>query len=185
MTALPLFHGELVRLAALNGEMDAETLAFWSRDTEFERLLDADPVLPSTRAKERTRIERDENSPDTLSFGLRTLTEDRLIGFVGLFGIEWHAGVAFVGIGIGETDYRGKGYGTDAMRLILRYAFEALHLRRVSLDVFEYNQRAYRSYIKAGFVEEGRARQYLHRDGRRWDLIYMGILREEWLAGRN
>ena len=104
---------------------------------------------------------------------------------MGLFGIEWHAGVAFVGIGIGETDYRGKGYGTDAMRLILRYAFEALHLRRVSLDVFEYNQRAYRSYIKAGFVEEGRARQYLHRDGRRWDLIYMGILREEWLAGRN
>ncbi len=185
MTDLPLFQGELVRLAAQNAETDAQILASWTRDAEFERLLDADPMMPSTPAKERSRIEKDAENPESFGFALRTLTDDRLIGFVGLFDIQWHAGVAFVGIGIGDKEYWGKGYGTDAMRLILRYAFEAMQLRRVSLDVFEYNQRAYRSYLKAGFVEEGRARQYLHRDGRRWDLIYMGILREEWLAGRN
>lgn len=184
MSDLPLFQGELLRLAALNTGTDPETFARWTQDTEFMRLLDADPAAPSTLAKERSQIEKDENSADFVGFALRTLTDDRLIGYIGLFDIQWHAGTAFVGIGIGERDYWGKGYGTDAMRLIVRYAFEALHLRRVGLDVFAYNERAYRSYVKSGFVEEGRARQYLHRDGRRWDLIYMGILREEWLAGR-
>ncbi|HEY3343991.1 MAG TPA: GNAT family protein, partial [Anaerolineaceae bacterium] len=120
--------------------------------------------------------------PETLIFGLRTLTEDCLIGLILLDEIDWLNGVAWVAIGIGEREYWGKGYGADAMRLILRYAFDALHLHKVILDVFEYNQRAYRCYLKAGFIEEGRARDFLNRDGRRWDLIYMGALREEWLA---
>jgi RimJ/RimL family protein N-acetyltransferase len=68
------------------------------------------------------------------------------------------------------------------MIVILRYAFQELNLRRVALDTFEYNPRAIRSYEKAGFVHEGRARGYLYREGQRWDLIFMGILREEWLA---
>jgi RimJ/RimL family protein N-acetyltransferase len=66
------------------------------------------------------------------------------------------------------------------MRIILRYAFTELNLHRVSLDTFEYNPRAIRSYEKAGFKIEGRVRQLLNREGRRWDVIYMGILREEW-----
>jgi RimJ/RimL family protein N-acetyltransferase len=68
------------------------------------------------------------------------------------------------------------------MQVILRYAFQELNLRRVSLDTFEYNPRAIRSYEKAGFVHEGRVRKFLLREGRRWDMLFMGILREEWLA---
>ena len=139
MNELPLFQGELLRLAALNAETDAELLAGWTQDTEFIRLLDNDPAMPSTPSKERSRIDKDEDSPDTLVFALRTLIDDRMIGFIALFGIQWHAGTAFMGIGIGDKDYWGKGYGTDATRLLLRYAFDALHLRRISLDVFEYN----------------------------------------------
>ncbi len=67
------------------------------------------------------------------------------------------------------------------MGIILRYAFTELNLWRVSLDVFEYNPRAVRSYEKVGFIHEGCVRQYLNRAGRRWDLIFMGITREEWL----
>ncbi len=59
-----------------------------------------------------------------------------------------------------------------------------LNLHRVTLDAFEYNPRALRSYQKAGFVEEGRLRGALHRDGRRRDMIFMGILRQEWQEGR-
>ena len=69
-----------------------------------------------------------------------------------------------------------------AMNLALRFAFDCLNLRRVNLDVFEYNQRAYLSYIKCGFKEEGRMRQWMQRGGERFDLIFMGILREEWEA---
>ena len=87
-----------------------------------------------------------------------------------------------MGIGIGEREFWGKGYGTDAMDLILRYAFVELNLRRVSLNVFEFNQRALRSYEKAGFQLEGRQRQVMQREGRRSDILYMGILREEWMA---
>jgi RimJ/RimL family protein N-acetyltransferase len=69
------------------------------------------------------------------------------------------------------------------MRVVLRYAFQELNLRRVSLTTYEYNPRAIRSYEKAGFIHEGRARKFLLREGRRWDLLFMGVLREEWLAG--
>jgi RimJ/RimL family protein N-acetyltransferase len=66
------------------------------------------------------------------------------------------------------------------MRIILRYAFTELNLRRVSLAVSELNARGVRSYLKAGFTEEGRLRGVEHRADRHYDLIYMGILREEW-----
>jgi hypothetical protein len=77
---------------------------------------------------------------------------------------------------------KGVEKGTDAMRVMLRYVFNELNLRRVSLIVFEYNLRAIRSYEKVGFVHEGRVRRVMQRDGRRWDFLYMGILREEWLV---
>jgi RimJ/RimL family protein N-acetyltransferase len=68
------------------------------------------------------------------------------------------------------------------MKIVLRYAFAELNLHRVSLGVFEYNPRAIRSYEKAGFQHEGRARKHLNHEGQRWDIFFMGILREEWLA---
>jgi RimJ/RimL family protein N-acetyltransferase len=86
---------------------------------------------------------------------------------------------------IGERDYWGKGYGTDALRVLLRYAFDELNLHRVSLSVLEGNERAMRSYQKCGFRYEGRQRQVWAYDGRRWDEIYMGLLRDEWHALNN
>jgi RimJ/RimL family protein N-acetyltransferase len=177
-----LFHGQLVRLTAADSEADAEAMARWSRDSEYLRLLDSDPAMPESAKQRKASIVEwmEHERPNSFGFMIRTLADDRLIGFVGLGGIDGPNGDGFVGIGIGEPEYRGNGYGTDAMRVILRFAFAELNLHRVSLDVFEYNLRAIRSYEKAGFVVEGRERQVLHRDGRRWDVIYMGILRKEW-----
>lgn len=177
-----LLQGKLVRLAAANSETDAELFARWTRDSEFGRLLDSDAPMPRSVGKAKKDIQEwmEHEKPDAIEFLIRTLADDRPIGSIGLDGIRWTHGDSFVGIGIGERDDWGKGYGTDAMRVILRYAFRELNLHRVSLDVFEYNPRAIRSYEKAGFVVEGRQRQVLNRDGRRWDMLYMGILREEW-----
>ncbi len=181
-----LWQGELVRLVAPDAETVAEALARWSQDSEYARQLDSMPATPWSvkQTKEEIEKELEKEAPNDVSFMIRTLADDRLIGFIGLEDIQWTHGDAFVGIGLGEPEYRGKGYGTDAMQVILRYAFTELNLHRVTLTVFEYNPRAIRSYEKAGFVIEGRQRQYLHRDGRRWDLIYLGILREEWNKGR-
>ncbi len=180
----PLFQGERIRLTALNAETDAQIWAGWSRDSVYGRLLDTDPPRPWTSGRVKSEIEKAEIKNDAYLFAIRTLTEDKLIGFIQLDGIQWPHGNSFVAIGIGERDFWGKGYGTDAMREILRFAFDELNLYRVSLDVFEYNQRAVQSYKKAGFVEEGRMRKFIHRDGQRWDMIFMGIIREEWEAIR-
>jgi RimJ/RimL family protein N-acetyltransferase len=88
---------------------------------------------------------------------------------------------AWVGIGIGEREFWGKGYGTEMMKLCLQYAFTELNVHRVSLGLHEYNPRALRSYQKAGFRMEGRTRQDLMREGKRYDSLWMGILREEWM----
>ena len=122
----------------------------------------------------------EKETPATFTFSIRILESDRLIGFVGLGGVQWSQGDAWMGIGLGDRQDWGKGYGTDALRVLLRYIFTELNLHRVSLGVFEYNPRALRSYEKAGFRMEGRQRKLYEREGRRWDGIVMGILREEW-----
>jgi RimJ/RimL family protein N-acetyltransferase len=105
-----------------------------------------------------------------------------VIGFIGLFELYKTHGDAMVAIALGERKFWGNGYGTDAMRVMLRYAFNELNLRRLGLIVFEYNPRAIRSYEKVGFSYEGRVRGAIQRDGKRWDFLYMGILRDEWLV---
>ena len=181
-----LLTGQLVRLAALNAEVDAEAFARWDVDTEFGRQLNTRPRLPTRARQIREFLEKEQSEdPATIIFSVRTLVDDRLIGFVVFAGINWQHGDTFVAIGIGDPAFRGSGYGTDAMRVMLRYGFMELNLQRIQLDVFSYNERAIKSYLKAGFVEEGRQRGMLQRDGRRWDFIYMGILRDEWLAKNN
>ena len=179
----PLFRGELVRFVAAGPQLAAGLFAKWMRDSEFVRLLDTDPARLLSVDKYKEWFEKDlveQQKNDELFFLIRTLEEDLTIGLIGLDGIQWVHGDAWVGIGLGERKYWGKGYGTDAMRILLRYAFEELNLHRLSLSVFEYNSRAIRSYEKVGFVIEGCARQFLNRDGRRYDMIFMGILRDEW-----
>ena len=174
----PSLSGKLVRLAVINTEDDLEQWAGWLRNNEYQRLLDDSPATLHTPAEIKEWLEKDL-ATYTL-FGIRTLAEDRLIGFVELNGFDWSARSAWVGIGIGLPEYWGKGYGTEAMNLLAVYAFETVNLNRVNLTVFEYNQRAFRSYQKCGFKEEGRMRQLMLRNDRRWDMIFMGLLREEW-----
>ena len=179
-----LFEGKLVHLTAEEPEVMAKAHAGWAADSEYLRLLDTSAACQFSLKKWKEWLEKDleKDPPPFYGFGIRTLEDDRLVGFIGLDGHFFPHGEAFVGIGIGERKDWGRGYGTDAMRVMLRYAFMEMNLRRVSLNVFEYNPRGIRSYEKAGFRHEGRQRQYLNRDGRRWDIVYMGILREEWMA---
>lgn len=176
------FVGERVRLVAVEPERVTALNVRWNRNDEFARLMDSDPPVPWSTVANQSWLEKHIESEEGRSFPfmIHTLEGDRPIGFTDLGGVRWRHGDAWVGIGIGDPDDWGKGYGTDAMRVLLRYAFRQLGLHRVSLEVFEYNARAARSYEKSGFVLEGRAREALQRDGRRWDVLFMGILREEW-----
>ncbi len=176
-----LFEGKLVRLTAEDPKSLVEANIRWGQNSAFGRLLDDEPLRLWSAKKIKEWIDKElEREPLEPSFSIRTVADDRLIGFIGAWGLSWAHGDTFFGIGIGEEDLWGKGYGTEALQLFLRYAFCEMNLRRVSLNVFGYNPRAIRSYEKCGFKIEGRQRQALLRDGQRWDMIYMGILREEW-----
>ena len=178
-----IFTGNLVRLSAFDPEEMSRAIPRWNLNSEYFRLLNsaAQPLRSPQTALKRMEKNLEETSLEEYSFSIRTLAEDKLIGEIGLEVENWPGREAFVGLGIGETDYWSKGYGTDVMNVILRYAFTELNLNRVTLTVFEYNPRAIRSYEKAGFRHEGRLRDLLNREGRRWDELFMGILREEWL----
>jgi RimJ/RimL family protein N-acetyltransferase len=171
--------GKMVCLKALETDKHALALERWMQDSEYSRLLNSEPAVVWPAKQIQEWMDKEFN-PDTIFFSIHSLEDDRLIGDTALGGFDWPAGNAWVGIGLGDREFWGKGYGTDAMRLVLHFAFMELNLNRVTLDVFEYNPRAIRSYENAGFKHEGRGRAWLNREGRRWDMVYMGILRHEW-----
>jgi RimJ/RimL family protein N-acetyltransferase len=178
-----IFTGTLVRLSAFDPDEMSKAFPRWNLNSEYIRLLNSAPMPMRSSQAALKRMEKslEETSLEEYNFSIRTLAEDKLIGEIGLEVVSWPGRDAFVGLGIGETEYWSKGYGTDVMNVILRYAFTELNLNRVTLTVFEYNPRAVRSYEKAGFRHEGRLRRLLNREGRRWDELFMGILREDWL----
>ena len=182
MIDTPLFHGRLVKLVAPDPEKDARFLARWSHDSEYLRLFDAAPARPRPVEEYQEKLEKQASKADEISFMITPLSPaaEQPIGIVELDGIQWPHQTAWVGIGLGEKEYWGKWYGTDAMRVVLRYGFTELDLHRISITVYEYNRRAIRVYEKLNFVTEGRARGFLRRDGRRWDMLFMGLLRPEW-----
>ena len=110
--------------------------------------------------------------------------DGRYIGNIGLHDIERENRRAMLGIIIGDKAYWGQGYGTDAIRAMVDWAFGYLNLNRISLTVYAYNERAIGCYLKCGFRHEGAMRQARYVDGQYYDELMMGILRDEFLERR-
>jgi len=106
----------------------------------------------------------------------------RLIGNFSLLQLDTVARLAEAGIFIGDKSVWNQGYGTEAMRLLLKHGFETLNLNRIWLRVYEGNRWAIRSYEKAGFIHEGRQRQAYYKQGKYQDILIMSVLRSEWDA---
>ena len=174
-----LLEGSLVRLAALT-EGDVEHLDRFQRNAAYARLLDSRPARPRSKAEFVKWIEDEAKRDSVYHFSIRRLDDDEFLGFAELDGIDWSHGSTGLGIGLGDPDSWGKGYGRDAMKLLLNFAFGEMNMHRVGLTVFAYNERAKALYEKLGFVLEGTQRERLHRDGERYDMLDYGILRREW-----
>jgi RimJ/RimL family protein N-acetyltransferase len=175
------YRGELVRLAAIEPEADAEVFAEWFDDPMATRLAGFRPVWPMNRASAQERLEEwVKASPGTINFAARTIADDRLVGGIGLMDINGADGHAQLGLSIYKQDDWGHGYGREMIVLALRYAFNELNLYRVWLTTPGFNERAMKLYEKLGFRHEGRGREHILLDGTRWDVIYMGMLRDEF-----
>jgi RimJ/RimL family protein N-acetyltransferase len=179
-----LFESQDLRLGPIDHEKDPEIESRWTHDSEFMRLMDTDPARPLSAAmikKQYEKLEKKvEEDKNLFHFMIRTKADDRLIGKAVVQWIEWTNGNAFLRLGIGAAEDRRKGYGTQALHMLLRFAFAELNLFRVTAIVPEYNDGAIALLHRFGFVQEVCRRSALERDGRRWDLYVFGLLRDEW-----
>ena len=175
-----MLEGTLVRLRPLEAT-DLERVYTWINDRDVTRFVAARYPL-SHADEERWPKERPANG---FANGVQLAIETKdgvHIGNLDLhpeFAEDRKAGL---GIMLGEKDYWAKGYGTDAIVTLLRFGFHEMNLNRVWLHVFEFNPRALACYQKCGFKEEGRLRQHYYQEGRYWDSVVMGILRDEFDA---
>jgi RimJ/RimL family protein N-acetyltransferase len=179
-----LFEGQDIRFGPIDYEKDPEIEAKWTHDAEFMRLMETSPARPMSAAmikKGYEKLEKQaEESRNLFHFMIRASADDRLIGKAIVQGIEWTNGNGWLQLGIGTAEDRRKGYGTQALRMLLRFAFAELNLFRVSTGVPEYNEAAIALLKKFGFIQEVTRRKALERDGRRWDLYVFGLLKDEW-----
>lgn len=179
-----LFKGKSIRLGAIDHQRDPQVESRWTHDPAYLRDLSqeiARPLSPEKIKKKYEALEKEiEESKNTFYFTIRSCEDDRLLGFARIYWIEWSQGTGGLQIGIGDPRDRQKGYASEAMRLILRYAFAEVNLHRLSALVSEDNPAALHLFRKFGFVEEVRRRKAIQRNGAAHDLLLMGLLRQEW-----
>jgi RimJ/RimL family protein N-acetyltransferase len=176
-----ILRGERVRLTPVTSG-DLATIAEWQEDDAYLRLFDATPAAPKSAAQLGRWLDDAQQATGRYLFAVRPLADGTLIGILELDGILWPHGVCWISIAIGDPAVRGKGFGSEAMRLALRFAFHELNLHRVALTVFSYNTHAIATYERLGFRHEGTHREFLERDGQRHDMLLYGLLRHEWLG---
>jgi RimJ/RimL family protein N-acetyltransferase len=175
-----MIYGDRIRLRAPERE-DLPRFVTWLNDPEVRDGLSL--ILPLSMAQEETWFEDMlKRSPETQPLVIEVQeTDDWIpIGNMGIFALDKIARSAELGIVLGNKAYWNKGFGTKAIRLMLKHCFETLNLNRVFLRVYETNPRAIRCYEKVGFVHEGRLRQAIFKDGEYQDILMMSVLRNEW-----
>jgi RimJ/RimL family protein N-acetyltransferase len=173
----PFLIGDKVYLRPLE-KADAVRCVPWANDPAVTRTLKL--FRPLNLQAEEQFIDRTTQSEHSLVLAIAIQATDQHIGNVGFESIDFRTRATAFGIMIGEKTEWGKGYGTEATRLLIQHGFHTLNLNRIWLHVYEYNAAAIHIYQKLGFQREGTLRQDTYRDGRYWDTIVMGLLRPEW-----
>ncbi|WP_263732506.1 GNAT family N-acetyltransferase [Cellulomonas sp. SG140] len=176
----PTLQGEMIVLRPLEGR-DADAVYELLSDPEGRRLVGG--TRQYTRAEIPAAIARAAASEDRLVLAVTANGDDEYLGQIALESIDPVVGAASVTLQM-RPAYRGRGYGTEAIELVLGFAFDGLGLHRVGIEVLAINARAKSLYENLGFRVEGRLRD-AYRDGDGWcDGILMGLLEDEYRAGQ-
>jgi UDP-4-amino-4,6-dideoxy-N-acetyl-beta-L-altrosamine N-acetyltransferase len=173
----PFIIGERIYLRPLEME-DIDSFILWLNDEEIRQYLQRTSPLNWNREKEFVeKLYRDDRE---IILGMVLKENNRLIGNIGLHKISVPYRQAELGIFIGDKSCWSKGYGTEALNIMLGYGFDQLNLHRIHLTVLSFNARAIRAYEKVGFRQEGVFREHIYRNGQYHDVYCMGILEDEW-----
>ena len=177
-----MMEGKAVRLRSVELS-DVEELAKGWNNLELRNLVGAASLGPTSRGEEEEWIKntwKERQERRSFVFAIEETSNKKLLGTVSLFNCDWINRSATLGIAIYGSENWGKGYGSEAIRLVLDFAFKNLNFNRVELETFDFNERAQRCFRKVGFKEIGRKRKARFIDGAYRDVIVMDVLREEW-----
>ena len=169
--------GERVYLSPVCVE-DAEKYVDWFCDFRTTDGIGTTSSVMSVDS-EREWLENSLKNND-FNFAIVNLENDKLIGNCGIMHINQKDRCAELGIFIGSEEHRGKGYGTEVLRILLDYCFNYLNLNNIHLGVMSFNERAINCYKKVGFKEYGRRRECYFLNGKYYDNVYMDILAREF-----
>ncbi|MBO4925051.1 MAG: GNAT family N-acetyltransferase [Clostridia bacterium] len=173
-----MYEGKLVRLRAFdNGDL-MKCLAY-SNDYDVMRGASGAILYPSTVDDEAREMGKNTSySSGEYQFAVETLQEGLFIGKCGFTRVNWKNRLAELAILIGEKEYRGKGYGRDAIRLLCRFGFEEMNLRKIKACVFDFNEAALRCYEHCGFRREAVLKKEMYREGAYHDVIVLSLFRD-------
>lgn len=173
-----MYTGNLVNLREYRKE-DVPMAQAYLNNPEIKRLLAPNIPFLYTLEDEYKWYEGQSAMKDLYNFAIETKETGKYIGGCGINHLDWKNSTATIGIFIGDADYWGKGYGTDAMKVLIRFIFEQMNIHKIKLNVYAFNERAIKSYQKIGFVHEGTLRQEIFKDGKYHDEWVMGMFASE------
>lgn len=160
-------------------EEEIEKFTEWLNDFQVTDFTGRSAQM-TTYTGEKEWLEKASTDNENRNFNIVDLNEDKLIGTIGLEKFNWIARNAVLGIFIGDKDYRSKGYGTEAINLLLEYGFKYLNLHSIRLDLLSVNERAHKCYLKCGFKDTGCSREQIFVNGKYYDKLHMDILENEF-----
>lgn len=172
--------GEKIALRAVEHD-DVEAYVNWLNDSKVTFFLELG-LRPAREAERETFWNLANATDDAVVFAMDNLATGKIVGTCGLYMIQWPCRRAQFNILIGDRRVWDNGFGHEATRLCLTYAFDKLNLNSIQLGVNASNARAVKAYEKAGFVHEGVRRQFIYRNGVYSDMAVMSVLREDYEA---
>jgi RimJ/RimL family protein N-acetyltransferase len=176
-----MYEGRKVRLREYRKE-DIPLKLSYINDPEISSNLTPDIPYPMTLQEEEKWFQSITAVSDTYKFAIECIEDSKFIGGCSINGVDWKNSVATVGIFIGSREHRGKGCGSDAIRVLMDFIFRQMNINKIRLTVYSFNKSALRCYEKCGFKVEGILRQEIFKDGEYYDKISMGILKKEYIS---
>ncbi|MBD7915645.1 GNAT family N-acetyltransferase [Clostridium sp. Sa3CUN1] len=175
-----MYFGKKVVLREFREE-DIKIATSFINDYDIATMLTKQAIIPiSKEAEEQSIRNRSKLNDNRIDFAIESIEEEKYIGNCSIVNIDYKNSNCVIGIKIGSKDDWGKGYGTDAINVLLKFIFFELNINKVKLTVYEYNERAINTYIKSGFNVEGRLIKEIYRNGKYYDEILLAIFKENF-----
>lgn len=170
--------GNWVTLRPLRKSTDIDQALVWINDEEIRKFISA--FQPVSHSEEEEWFDSIGKKKDSIHFAIEA-PDGTFIGVISLHRINWQSRTAVTGALIGEKQYQGKGYGTDAKMALLKYAFCELNLRKISSHALEYNARSISYSKKCGYKIEGILKKHIFKGGKYWNEVILSVYKKDWL----